>query len=159
MIPARFIPERDVSDYVDGVWIKTGDQGRWDEQGNLMIVGRIKDIIIRAGQNIFPGEIENMLFTHPKVANMAVVGMPDPLMVERACACIVPKEGEGFTFEETKSFLKEKGIASFKLPERMELVAKLPLVTRGSGMPKVDKKALTADIAAKLKKEGKLSGN
>jgi len=152
-------PERNVADYVDGVWIKTGDQGRWDEQGNLMIVGRIKDIIIRAGQNIFPGEIENMLFTHPKVANVAVVGMPDPLMVEKACACIVPKAGEDFTFEEMKSFLKERGIASYKLPERMELVAELPLVTRGSGMPKVDKKALTADITAKLEKEGKLSGN
>ena len=144
---------------VSGCDRQAGDQGRWDEQGNLMIVGRIKDIIIRAGQNIFPGEIENMLFTHHKVANVAVVGMPDPLMVERACAYIVPKAGESFVFEEMKSFLKEKGIASFKVPERMELVEELPLVTRGSGMPKVDKKALTADVTDKLKKEGKLAAD
>lgn len=149
-------PELNRREYIDGVWIKTGDQGKRDEHGNLMIVGRIKDIIIRAGQNIFPGEIENLLFTHPKVANVAIVGMPDPVMVERACAYVVSKEGKTFTFEDMISFLKGK-VASYKLPERLEVVAELPLVGGGSAMPKVDKKILRADIADKLTKEGKLS--
>jgi len=150
-------PERNKSEYVDGVWIKTGDQGRWDEQGNLRIVGRIKDVIKRAGQGIFPGEIENILFTHPKVANVAVVSMPDPVMVERACAYVVPKEGESFTFDDMTSFLKGR-VASYKLPERLEIVTELPLVAGGSAMPKVDKKVLRADIISKLKKEGTLTG-
>jgi len=149
-------PERNRDDYVDGVWIKTGDQGRWDEHGNLMIVGRIKDIIIRAGQNIFPGEIENLLFTHPKVANVVIVGMPDPVMVERACAYVVPKKDENFTFDDMVSFLKGK-VASYKLPERLETMDELPLVGGGSAMAKVDKNILRADITEKLKKEGKLS--
>ena len=143
------------TEYVDGTWIKTGDQGRWDDQGNLMIVGRIKDIIIRAGQNIFPGEIENLLFTHPKIANVAIVAMPDPVMVESACAYVVPKSGETVTFDDMVSFLKGK-VASYKLPERLESIEELPLVAGGSAMPKVDKKILRADIIEKLKTEGKL---
>ena len=150
-------PEHDLTEFVDGIWYRTGDQGKWDEQGNLMIVGRIKDIIIRAGQNIFPGEVENMLFTHSKVAGVAIVGMPDPVMGERACAYVVPKAGETITFDDMTSFLKGKGIASYKLPERLEVVEELPLVSRGSGMPKFDKKALLADITEKLKREGKIS--
>ena len=149
-------PERDRTEFVDRVWFRTGDQGKWDEQGNLMIVGRIKDIIIRAGQNIFPGEVENMLFTHPKVAGAAIVGMPDPVMGEMSCAYVVPKTGETLTFDDMTSFLKGKGIASYKLPERLEVVAELPLVSRGSGMPKVDKKVLVADITEKLEREGKI---
>lgn len=149
-------PERNRDEYLDGEWLKTGDQGKWDEQGNLMIVGRIKDVIKRAGQGMFPGEIENILFTHPKVAHVAVVGMPDPVLVERACAYVVPKPGATFTFDEMTSFLRGKGIASFKIPERLEIVGALPLVAGGTAMPKIDKKALRADIAAKLKKEGKI---
>ncbi|MFC2122711.1 AMP-binding protein [Bacteroidota bacterium] len=147
-------PERDRTEFVDGVWIKTGDQGKWDEKGQLMIVGRLKDIIIRAGQNIFPGEVENMLFTHPRVAGTSIVGMPDPVMGERACAYVVPKAGQSFDFDEMVAFLKGRGIASYKLPERLEVVDELPLVSRGSGMPKVDKKALLSDITEKLKQEG-----
>jgi non-ribosomal peptide synthetase component E (peptide arylation enzyme) len=150
-------PQRNKDEYLDVDWLKTGDQGKWDEHGNLMIVGRIKDIIKRAGQSMFPGEVENILFTHPRIAQVAVVGMPDPVLVEKACAYVVPKPGATFTFEEMTSFFKGKGIASFKIPERLEIVSELPLVLGGSSMPKIDKKALRADITAKLKKEGKIS--
>jgi non-ribosomal peptide synthetase component E (peptide arylation enzyme) len=91
------------------------------------------------------------------VAGVAIVGMPDPVMGERACAYVVPKAGETITFDDMTSFLKGKGIASYKLPERLEVVEELPLVSRGSGMPKFDKKALLADITEKLKREGKIS--
>ena len=127
-------------------WARTGDLGRFDEQGNLRIIGRVKDIIIRGGQNIDPVEVEDVLRIYPKVSAVAVVGIPDPIMGERVCAYVVPKPGKTFTFEEVISFLKEKRVAPFKLPERLEVIDKLPLVAD----QKVDKKALKQDIASKL---------
>lgn len=130
-------------------WFATGDLGKMDERGNLVIVGRKKDMIIRGGQNIYPSEIESLLITHPKIQDVAVVGMPDRTMGERACAYVVLKLGQTLTFDEMVSFLKEKNIAPFKLPERLEIIGKLPMVSE----QKVDKKALRQDIASKLSLE------
>ncbi len=142
-------PEAIRQAWTEDGWFRTGDLGKIDERGNLAIVGRKKDMIIRGGQNIYPVEIENLLMAHPKVANVAVVKMPDPgVMGERACACVVVRPGLDFTFDEMISFLREKDIASFKLPERLEIVDALPMVGGGQ---KVDKKALEKDIAEKLK--------
>jgi non-ribosomal peptide synthetase component E (peptide arylation enzyme) len=132
-------------------WYATGDLGRFDEEGNLVIVGRKKDLIIRGGQNIYPSEIEGLLITHPKIQNVAVVAMPDPVMGERACAYIVPAGKELLTMGEMVSFLMEKGIAPFKIPERLEVIDKIPMVSDGQ---KLDKKALARDIANKLSAEG-----
>jgi acyl-CoA synthetase (AMP-forming)/AMP-acid ligase II len=134
-------------------WFKMGDLGKWDYRGNVAIVGRKKDMIIRGGQNIYPVEIENLLILHPKVSAVAVVGMPDPVMGEKACAYIVPKSGETFTFEEMVSFLKSKNIALFKIPERLEIVERLYMVADNQ---KVDKKVLQQDIREKLRAEGKI---
>lgn len=128
-------------------WYKTGDLGRWDENGNIIIAGRKKDMIIRGGQNIYPVEIENLLQGHPKVLEVAVVSMPDPILGEKACAYVVPEKGEEFTFEEMISFLKGKQIAAYKFPERLEIVPVLPMVSEGQ---KVDKKALRQDIIRRL---------
>jgi non-ribosomal peptide synthetase component E (peptide arylation enzyme) len=134
-------------------WFSTGDLGTIDEQGNLRVVGRKKEMIIRGGQNIYPAEIENLLMAHPKVSNVAIVKMPDPVMGEKACACVVPKEGEDFSFEEMISFLRNRGIASHKFPERLEIIEALPMV--GEGL-KVDKKRMEEDIEKKLRAEGLL---
>ncbi|HEY4712264.1 MAG TPA: (2,3-dihydroxybenzoyl)adenylate synthase, partial [Dehalococcoidia bacterium] len=91
----------------------------------------------------------------PKVLDVAIVGMPDPIMGEKACAYIVPKTGQEFKFDEMVLFLKEKKIAIYKLPERLEIVGKLPTVAG----QKIDKKALLQDIAQKLKAVKILSGN
>ncbi len=131
-------------------WAATGDMGMVDGRGNLIIVGRKKDMIIRGGQNIYPAEIESLLIDHPKVQDVAVVAMPDPVMGEKACAYVVPTKGETFTFDEMISFLKQKNIAAFKLPEGLELVDKFPTVADGY---KVDKKVLRHDIVQKLSKE------
>ena len=131
----------------------TGDLGKFDEQGNLYVVGRKKDIIIRGGQNISPMEIENLLITHPKVLNAAVVPMPDPVMGEKACAYIIPKERAEFTFDEMVSFLKEKKIAPYKLPERLEIVDRFPMAGDGQ---KILKRELAEDITRKLKAEGEI---
>lgn len=128
-------------------WYHMGDLGRFDAAGNLIIAGRKKDIIIRGGQNIYPAEIEVLLVAHPAVSEAALVKMPDRVLGEKACAYVALKPGHSFTFDEMIAFLKEKNIATFKLPERLEIVDKLPMVAAGQ---KVDKKALEADLLRKL---------
>jgi cyclohexanecarboxylate-CoA ligase/acyl-CoA synthetase len=115
----------------DGV-SHSGDLGRVDAEGYLRVTGRIKDLIIRGGTNISAGEVEDHLLTHPKVKNVAVVGMPDRVLGERACAFVVPAEGEPPTFEELTGYLKnERKIAVVKLPERLELIDELPMTATG----------------------------
>ncbi len=144
-------PEATWQSYTRDGWVKMGDQGRFDKQGHLIFVGRKKDMIIRGGQNIYPVEVENLLITHPKLSAIAIVRMPDPIMGEKTCAYVVPKAGQGFTFNEMVSFLKAKNIAPYKLPERLEILDSLPLV----GEQKVDKTVLEQDIRDKLKSESK----
>ncbi len=116
------------------------------EFGNIWITGRIKDIIIRGGENISAVEIENLISVHPDIKDVAVVGMPDKILGERICAYIIPKPGKRPTLQEIVSFLKGRGASVLQLPERVEFVAELPLTKVG----KVDKKALREDIKKKV---------
>jgi cyclohexanecarboxylate-CoA ligase len=118
-------------------WFRTGDLGRFDAAGNLVIVGRKRDVIRRGGKTIQPGEIEALLSGHPKIYKAVVVGFSDPVLGERACAVVVPKRGEVISLEEVIEYLRGHRIASFKLPERLELVGDLP--SRGD---KIDRPAL-----------------
>ena len=136
----------------DGFY-KTGDIVRRHPSGNLVVEGRDKDLINRGGEMISAEEVENLILSHPKIHNVAAVAMPDPVIGERTCAFVVPKEGESISFEEMLEFLKGKKVAKFKLPERLELVESLPLTNVG----KVDKKALREEITQKLEAEGTLS--
>jgi len=128
-----------------------GDLVKVTDDGYLRIMGRKKDIIIRSAQNIYPKEIEDYLLAHAKVTNAAVVPMPDPIMGERACAFVTIRKGERFTFDEMVDYLKGKKIATFKLPERLEVVETFPLVGESG---KIDRKAMAQMIADKLKEEG-----
>jgi non-ribosomal peptide synthetase component E (peptide arylation enzyme) len=127
-----------------------GETGRFDEDGNLTLVGRKRDAIKRGGQRIYPKEIEEFIIQHPAVSDVAVVGMPDAEMGEKVCAYIVPKPNQRIGLEEIVAFLKSKKVTSFLLPERVELIDELPLVPAGQ---KVDKKQLEEDIANKVKQE------
>jgi non-ribosomal peptide synthetase component E (peptide arylation enzyme) len=127
-------------------WTTTEDIVKFD-QDCLWILGRAKDMIIRGGQNIYPAEIEGLLNEHPKVASVAVVGYPDREMGERACAFIIPKADQTFSFEEMVDFLRSKQIAMYKLPERLEVVSEFPAVG-DSG--KVNKETLKKVIAEKV---------
>ncbi|MDP2645475.1 MAG: class I adenylate-forming enzyme family protein [Desulfobacterales bacterium] len=140
-------PEATRQAWTEDGWFRTGDLGRIDERGFLAIVGRKKDMIIRGGSNIYPVEIENLLLTHPRILHVAIVKMPDPVMGEKACAYVVPRPGRTITFAEMTAFLKDKEIADYKLPERLEVVDSLPMAGGGQ---KVDKKILEKDIEAKL---------
>ncbi len=126
-------------------WFRTGDLGRWDSSGNLMIVGRKGDLIRRGGRSIHPAEIERLLSGHPKIAKVAVVGIPDPLLGEQACAFIVPKPDQAVTLDDVTSYLRARQVASFKLPERVELLPELPL--RGD---KIDRAALQEAIRERV---------
>jgi non-ribosomal peptide synthetase component E (peptide arylation enzyme) len=133
-------------------YFRTGDLAKVDKEGNYYIVGRIKDVYKRGGWTIAPAEVEGVLSAHPKVASVAIVGMPDPLMGERGCAFVIPKAGSEFTFEEMIAFLQENKVASYKLPERLEIMSEFPM----SSGQKVLKRELIAEITEKLKAEGKI---
>lgn len=125
-------------------WCTTEDVVKFD-QGCLWILGRQKDVIIRGGQNIYPGEVEGLMNEHPSVAAVAVVAMADAEYGERACAFVVLRQGKVLTLTELKTFLASKKVAKFKWPERLEFVDLMPTVG-DSG--KVDKKALRARLLA-----------
>src|SRR5215470_2457664 len=111
-------------------WFATGDIGILDENGYLKIVDRKKELIIRGGANIYPREIEEVLYQHPKVLEAAAVGVPDQRLGERVCACIVPRPGESVSLEELVAFLRDK-IATYKLPEFLQLLDALPRTPTG----------------------------
>jgi cyclohexanecarboxylate-CoA ligase len=115
----------------DGEWFDTGDLAHIDAEGYLSISGRTKDVIIRGGENIPVAYVENVLYEHPQIQDVAVVGVPDPRLQERACACIVPTAGAELTFDDIKAFLAEKGVAKQYWPERLEVRTELPRTPSG----------------------------
>jgi cyclohexanecarboxylate-CoA ligase len=131
-------------------WFKTGDRGTLDPAGYLAITGRSKDLIIRGGENIPVVEVENLLYTHPKIAGVAIVAMPDPRMGERACAVVIPREGEALTLPEIVAFLERHQLARQKFPERLELVSEFPMTPSG----KIQKYRLRELVAERIASEG-----
>ena len=111
-------------------WLYTGDIGQIDEDGDLFIVGRKKDMILVSGQNVFPIDIEEVLYTHPKVAEAAVIGVPDPKRGETVRAVISLKEGEALTEQEIKSFCREH-MADYKVPRQITFIDSLPRTASG----------------------------
>jgi non-ribosomal peptide synthetase component E (peptide arylation enzyme) len=108
-------------------FFKTGDLGTIDEGGNVRITGRVKDIIIRNMENISAKELEDILFTHPKVADVAVIGLPDARTGERACAVVVAKDpADAPSLQELCQHLLAAGLMKQKLPEQLEVVDVLP---------------------------------
>jgi len=140
-------PEHNRRAFTADGYYRTGDVVRLDRSGNLAVEGREKDLINRGGEKISAEEIENLILGHPSVFNVAVVAMPDPILGERTCAYVIPKPGASLTLQELVAFLKQQRIATFKLPERLEVVEGFPLTSVG----KVSKKELREDIAHKLK--------
>jgi fatty-acyl-CoA synthase len=123
-------PER-TRDAIDvGGWMHTGDLGVIDEQGYCNIVGRVKDMIIRGGENVSPREIEEYLYRHPAVFDVAVVGVPDAKYGEAVCACIRLRDGMSVTEEEIRAFCRDQ-IAHYKVPRYVRFVDSFPLTISG----------------------------
>jgi len=139
-------PEENRKSFTQDGFFKTGDLAKIDDEGNVRITGRIKDMILRGGENISPAEIEKLIISHPDVADVAVVGMPDPELGERICAYVQAAPGAKLSFEEVASFLRNQGASVLQLPERIEIIDSIPLTKAG----KADKKALQDDIMKRL---------
>jgi long-chain acyl-CoA synthetase len=122
-------PEATAAVMTDG-WFHTGDLGYFDEDGFLFIVGRIKELIIRGGYNVYPAEIEDVLHGHPAVAEAAVVGIPHDRLGEEVMAVVALRPGESLTSEELIAYCKER-IAAYKYPRVIEFRAALPRNTLG----------------------------
>ena len=117
--------------------------------GNLIVEGRIKDLINRGGEKISAEEIEGHLLAHPAVLHAAVVAMADDLMGEKACAYVVIAAGRSLDLSAMRAFMAARGLARFKWPERLEIIAEMPLTNVG----KIRKAELRRDIAEKLRIE------
>ena len=143
------VPEYNARQFTPDGFYRSGDLMRLHPSGNYMVEGRKKDLINRGGEKISAEEIENLILAHPAVQNIACVPMPDPYLGERMCACVIPKRGRSLSLEELVDFLKNKEIAKFKLPERLEVLSDFPVSTFG----KVSKKALVEMVTAKLERE------
>ena len=119
-------PTLDADAFDEEGYFRSGDLGVVDAEGYVTITGRLKDVIIRHGENISAKEVEDLLYTHPAVADVAVIGLPDPTTGERACAVVAVKEGQSLTFEDMVAFLKDNELRTQAIPEQLELVAVVP---------------------------------
>jgi long-chain acyl-CoA synthetase len=113
-----------------GGWLHTGDLARMDEDGYIYIVDRKKDMIIRGGYNVYPRELEEILYTHPDVVEAAVVGMPHPDLGEEVAAAVVLRAGSRATVEDIRNYMKER-VAPYKYPRKVEILGELPKSTTG----------------------------
>jgi long-chain acyl-CoA synthetase len=118
-------PEGTRAAFWEGQWLRSGDIGLFDEDGYLFIVDRLKDMVITGGENVYPREVEEVLYQHPQVEECAVIGLPDPEWGERVTAFIVPRTGETIDPESLKSFLKNR-LSPFKVPKEYVVVRELP---------------------------------
>jgi len=107
-------------------WFRTGDRGLVDCNRNIIITGRLKDAIIRNAENISALEIESALASHPAVADVAVIGVPDPVTGERVCAVVVAEAGTTVTLSDLAQHCRAQGLSRHKSPERLEVVTALP---------------------------------
>jgi fatty-acyl-CoA synthase len=124
-------PER-TAEVVDAArWMHTGDLAVMRDDGYIEITGRIKDMVIRGGENIYPREIEEFLYTHPKIADVQVVGIPDPHYGEEILACVIPRDpADPPSLEELAAFCRGR-LAHFKIPRRLEIVGDFPMTVSG----------------------------
>jgi non-ribosomal peptide synthetase component E (peptide arylation enzyme) len=125
-------------------FFRTGDLVQIGTDRTLRYVGRLKDMIIRGGQNISPAEIELIVQRHPSVYEVAIIGIPDPVRGQLVCACVSLKPGTELSLAELQEFMRGRDMASYKIPERLEIVAELPKGPSG----KILKRALRDDFAA-----------
>jgi long-chain acyl-CoA synthetase len=136
------LPE-DTAKTITGGWLHTGDLGKLDDSGFVAITGRKKDLIISAGENIYPREIEEVVAQHPKVKEIAVIGVKDEVRGEVPKAFVIVREGMTLDEKELRSFCRET-LANFKIPKHIEFVADLPRTPTG----KVLKRMLPTQVTS-----------
>jgi len=140
-------PEATTAGMWNGEWFRSGDIGVIDERGYFFIVDRLKDLIITGGENVYPREVEEALYTQPGVEECAVIGVPDKEWGERVCAYIVPKPGQQISTNDLKAGLKTL-LSPFKVPKKFEVVKELPKSPAG----KILKRELKRQVLEEPKK-------
>ncbi|MGD9364900.1 MAG: AMP-binding protein [Desulfobacteraceae bacterium] len=135
-------PEANAEAFWENGWFRSGDIGIIDSEGYLFIVDRIKDMIITGGENVYPREVEEILYTHPDVSECAVIGLPDPEWGEKTTAVIVTKSGKAMDYTEVKAYLKAQ-LSPFKVPKVYRFVDELPKSPTG----KILKRMLRQDLS------------
>ena len=131
-------------------WMHTGDTATMDEHGYVRIVGRSKDMLIRGGENIYPREIEEFLYTHPQIEQVEVVGIPDPRFGEEIAACIRLREGEQATEEEIRDYCRGQ-LAHFKVPRYVRFVEEFPMTVTGKVQKFILREQLSRDLGQTVK--------
>jgi fatty-acyl-CoA synthase len=132
-------------------WMKTGDLGTIDDEGYCNIVGRIKDMVIRGGENIYPREIEEFLYRHPKIQDVQVIGVPDPRYGEELCAWVKLRDGEHASPEEVQEFCKGQ-IAHYKIPRYIKFVDAFPMTVTGKIQKFVMREEMIRELGLTLQK-------
>jgi acyl-CoA synthetase (AMP-forming)/AMP-acid ligase II len=119
-------PALDAEAFDEHGYFRSGDLGIVDDDGYVTITGRLKDVIIRHGENISAKEVEDLLYSHPAVADVAVIGLPDPKTGERACAVVAVREGQSLSFADMVAYLKDQGLRVQAVPEQLEVIDVVP---------------------------------
>jgi fatty-acyl-CoA synthase len=126
-------------------WLHSGDLGVMDAEGYVRVVGRIKDMVIRGGENIYPREVEEFLYTHPDIAEVQVFGIPDPRLGEEVCAWVQLQPGSSMTESELKDYCKDQ-ITHFKIPSHVRFVEGFPMTVTGKIQKFVMREQMTAEL-------------
>jgi acyl-CoA synthetase (AMP-forming)/AMP-acid ligase II len=122
-------PSATSTSFVDG-WFHSGDLGYYDDEGYVYVVDRLKDVVIRGGENVYCAEVEAVLFEHPQISDVAVIGLLEPSMGERVCAVVVPRAGTTLELTEVRAFVAAR-LAAFKCPEALYIADELPRTATG----------------------------
>jgi acyl-CoA synthetase (AMP-forming)/AMP-acid ligase II len=154
MLVGYLHPEDETASFDDEGYFRTGDLGRWIDDGYLVVTGRAKDIIIRNGENISPKEVEDILVAHPGIAEIAVVGVPDERTGERACAVIVASDEHAPDMTDLRELLLSEGLAKFKIPEQIVIWESLPKNDAGKVLKHQIRAALTKVATDARSKDG-----
>jgi fatty-acyl-CoA synthase len=141
-------PERTAEAIDRARWMHTGDLATIDQEGYCNIVGRIKDMVIRGGENVYPREIEEFLYRHPKIQDVQVFGIPDEHYGEELCAWVILRAGERITAQELRAFC-EGQIAHYKIPRHVRFVDAFPLTVTGKVQKFVMREQMIAELGVR----------
>jgi fatty-acyl-CoA synthase len=129
-------------------WMHTGDIGVMDDEGYISVTGRLKDMVIRGGENVYPREIEEFLFTHPDILDAQVIGVPDARFGEELCAWVKLRTGETLTADEVREFCRDQ-IAHYKVPRHIRFVDEFPMTVTGKMQKFIMRERMVAELGVK----------
>ncbi|NLU83084.1 AMP-binding protein [Rhodococcus sp. HNM0569] len=139
-------PDSTAAAFTTDGWFRTGDLGELDDQGNLRIVDRVKDLVIRGGYNVYPSEVEEVLYAHPEIVEAAVVGIPDDYYGEEIAALVVPRADAALTADEVSAYCRER-LSAYKIPRIVQFADALPKGATGKILKRaIDRDALRAPL-------------